>query len=118
MVPLLLGDSQTIHADDTVMGWELFGRRGLLKGNWKLVWVWEPYGTERWELFDLANDPGETNDLSEERPKKHEKVQKNIPKLIRIMQQIRSSAGSGSCLGERFAIQNVQVFRGGGDAPP
>ena len=46
------------------------GRRGVLKGHWKLVWLWEPYGVERWELFDLSSDPSESRDLSEEAPEK------------------------------------------------
>ena len=101
MVPLLLGDSQTIHANDTVMGWELFGRRGLLKGNWKLVWVWEPYGTERWELFDLANDPGETNDLAEERPKKKRELIRDWESYVRIHKVVLPARDAGYGLLER-----------------
>ena len=70
MVSFLSGETDTIHGDDAVMGWELFGRRALLKGNWKLVWLWEPYGMERWELFDLSKDPSESQNLSEEEPEK------------------------------------------------
>ena len=52
------------------MGWELFGRRALRQGDWKLVWLWEPYGDERWALFDLAADPVEAHDLSVKNPEK------------------------------------------------
>ncbi len=38
----------------------------VLKGNWKLV---HNLPTSKLELFDLGTDPGETNDLSERRPK-------------------------------------------------
>ena len=70
MVSFLSGETDSIHGDEAVMGWELFGRRGILKGHWKLVWMWEPYGMERWELFDLSRDPSESRDLSEEAPEK------------------------------------------------
>jgi len=70
MVSFLSGETDSIHDDDAVMGWELFGRRGILKGHWKLLWLWEPYGMERWELFDLSSDPSESRDLSEEAPEK------------------------------------------------
>ena len=70
MVSFLSGETDTIHGDDAVMGWELFGRRAMLKGNWKLVWLWEPYGVERWELFDLSEDPSESQNLAEEEPEK------------------------------------------------
>ena len=70
MVSFLSGEAESVHGDDAVMGWELFGRRAILKGDWRLVWLWEPYGAERWELFDLSSDPSESHDLSEEAPEK------------------------------------------------
>ncbi len=70
MAPFLSGQSETIHGDDVVMGWELFGRRGIIKGGWKLVWMFAPYGPERWEMYDLSNDPTESTDLSADNPDK------------------------------------------------
>jgi arylsulfatase len=70
MLPFLRGQAPAVHPDDYAMGWELFGRRALLQGSWKLVWLWEPYGRERWALYDLAHDPGETDDLSTRNPQK------------------------------------------------
>jgi hypothetical protein len=31
------GGVSGIHGDDEFMGWELFGRAALRKGNWKIV---------------------------------------------------------------------------------
>lgn len=57
------------HDDpEHVVGWELFGRRAIQKGRFKIVWVWPPYGSGRWELYDLEADPAETRDLAGERP--------------------------------------------------
>ncbi|KAJ3782438.1 alkaline-phosphatase-like protein [Lentinula aff. detonsa] len=57
--------------DDPAVGWELFGRAALRKGNWKIVYMtpWS-YGKGDWELFNLSKDPGETKDLSGEEPQK------------------------------------------------
>ena len=69
MLPFLTGRSPSIHDDKHfVMGWELFGRRAIRKGSWKLTWFFEPYGPERWELFDVSTDVSESQDLSEDEP--------------------------------------------------
>lgn len=54
-----------VHSEETVTGWELFGRMAVRKGKWKALFIPRPYGTEKWQLFDLDADSGETNDLSE-----------------------------------------------------
>jgi len=68
LLPLLRGETDTVHPAGYAMGWELFGRRGILSANWKLLWMWEPYGTEQWSLYNLADDPGESNDLARQEP--------------------------------------------------
>ena len=70
MAALLQGTSDRVHDADYAMGWELFGRRALRLGDWKIVWIWEPYGEGRWWLFDLSEDPAETRDLAAENPEK------------------------------------------------
>ena len=70
MVSLLEGATDRVHDASYTMGWELFGRRALRRGDWKIVWIWEPYGEGRWWLFDLASDPAETRDLADENPEK------------------------------------------------
>jgi arylsulfatase len=74
ILPLLRGEVPAVHPADHVMGWELFGRRALRQGDWKLLWLWEPYGDERWVLFDLVADPGETHDVSERHPEKMQEL--------------------------------------------
>lgn len=70
MGPMLRGEAASVHGDEPVMGWELFGRRAIRKGDWKLVWTTAPYGPSDWELFHLADDPGETRDLSAAHPER------------------------------------------------
>jgi len=64
LLPFLRGEAPSVHDAGFTMGFELFGRRALRKGDHKIVWLFEPYGRERWELFDLAADPTESHDLA------------------------------------------------------
>ena len=64
---LLLTDvDQTIHQDEHI-ALDLGGDSVLMENNWKIV---RPAETSHWELFNMAIDPSETNDLSAEQPKK------------------------------------------------
>ncbi len=58
------------HDSDHVVGWELFGRRAIQKGRFKIAWIWPPYGSGRWELYDIEADPAESRDLAAENPAK------------------------------------------------
>lgn len=65
----LLRDSMAeVHDSTTVTVWELFGRRAVRIGDWKAIWLYEPYGPARWQLFNLATDPDETTDLAASEP--------------------------------------------------
>ena len=68
LVPLLRGESGS--NEPRVTGAELFGKRVVRSGSWKLVHMPEPYGSNEWQLFNLAEDLGESNDLSAEYPEK------------------------------------------------
>ena len=59
-----------IHADDP-LGWEMFGRGALRKGQWKINHMnADDHGKGTWELFDLSKDPGEVTDLAAGMPQK------------------------------------------------
>ena len=51
-------------------GWELMGKRAYRHGDWKLVHLPQPYGNGHWQLYNLADDPGEQRDLAARQPKK------------------------------------------------
>lgn len=66
--PLLEGTSDVISGDE--FGWEHFGQRVYRSADWKLVFIPEPMGgTGEYALYNLALDPGETNDVIEEHPR-------------------------------------------------
>ena len=49
-------------------GGELFGMRSYRRGRWKAIKLPPPYGTDKWQLYDLSRDPGETIDVSANHP--------------------------------------------------
>jgi arylsulfatase len=46
------------------VGYELFGLKAFFDGEWKILWMPEPFGSGKWELYNLAEDPAEMNDLA------------------------------------------------------
>lgn len=50
---------------DKPLFWELWGNRAIREGKWKLVSV---FPVNQWELYDMDNDRGETNNLAAKNP--------------------------------------------------
>jgi arylsulfatase len=67
---VLRGEAETPRTEQDYLAWELFGNRAVRQGNWKIRWEYAPLGKAAWELFNLAEDPGEKNDLSARNPEK------------------------------------------------
>jgi arylsulfatase/uncharacterized sulfatase len=75
LVPMLAGSASQVRAATEPLGYELSGNAVLWKGDLKLVKNLPPYGTGRWQLFDIVADPGETRDLSASRPAEFKAMQ-------------------------------------------
>jgi arylsulfatase len=67
---VLAGQAESPRTEQDYLAWELFGNRAVRQGDWKLRWEIKPLGKSDWELFNLASDPAERNDLAAERPDK------------------------------------------------
>ena len=70
MLPWLEGKNKSVHAPEKVHAWELYGRRGLRKGNWKAEWMESPYGNNEWELYDLDKDISQQQNVASLYPDK------------------------------------------------
>ena len=57
-----------IHDDLQVTGWEICGSGAIRRGRYKITYVPFPKGPQRWELFDIVADAGETTDISIQHP--------------------------------------------------
>jgi arylsulfatase A-like enzyme len=67
LLPLLEGrEGQQAHENLYFEFQELGGRQAVREGDWKLVHLDIRTDTPRLELYNLADDPGETRDLSAE----------------------------------------------------
>jgi arylsulfatase len=69
-VETLEDPKKSVHGRDSFVGWELYGHRAIRQGDWKLVWDADKGDDASWELYDLAADPQEQNNLSAEDPER------------------------------------------------
>ncbi|NTV54501.1 MAG: sulfatase-like hydrolase/transferase, partial [Syntrophaceae bacterium] len=68
--PMLAGKAESPRTAQDYLAWEVFGNRAVRQGDWKLRWQFKPYGKGDWELFNLAKDPAEREDLAAQNPDK------------------------------------------------
>ncbi|MCY4153828.1 MAG: arylsulfatase [Gammaproteobacteria bacterium] len=77
LLPLLTGARATIREPGDYMGWELFGKQALRQDDWKIIYVPSVPGRDarlpaikpgQWQLYNLADDPAEMNDLAASHP--------------------------------------------------
>ncbi len=74
--PVLTAQAEGVRSADEPVGYELFFRRALRKGDWKAVFLPKGgtgytrngVGEGRWQLFNVARDPGESKDLAAAEP--------------------------------------------------
>ncbi|MVW85786.1 arylsulfatase [Pseudomonas sp. PB101] len=71
ILPVLKGEQAAVR----VQGGELFGKYFIRKGDWKLVHMPKPWGSGKWQLFNLQSDLAERRDLSGKHPEKLAELQ-------------------------------------------
>jgi arylsulfatase len=64
LVPVLTGLASEVNRAQPIF-WERAGNRAVRKGKWKLV---SDFEKNKWELYDIEKDRGETNDLAPTQP--------------------------------------------------
>lgn len=70
LIPVLDGTSTFIHDESEGTGFELFGQRALVAGEWKILSLRPPYGNGKWELFNISSDPAESTNLASLEPER------------------------------------------------
>ncbi len=74
MLPFLKNQAKAVYSDEDSVGWELFAKRALRRGDWKVVLQPEPYGNGQWQLFNVKDDPSEQQDLAADYPEKYREL--------------------------------------------
>jgi arylsulfatase len=69
-LPVLNGQVASPRTDKDYIAWEVFGNRAVRQGDWKIRWEIKPIGKSDWELFNIAQDPAERNDVAAQYPDK------------------------------------------------
>jgi arylsulfatase A-like enzyme len=70
LLPAFRGETDSVHSDEEYTGWELNRYRSLRQGDWKISWDQALGEDAHWELFNLAEDIIEQNDLAVSNPEK------------------------------------------------
>ncbi len=65
---LLSGATTSVRGPETPLGVEVSGHAALYRGDYKLVRTPAPLGDGAWRLYNIALDPGETNNLAASMP--------------------------------------------------
>ena len=83
LLPLFAGQPWQPAAD---WGTEMLGKYALRSGDWKLLVMPPPYASGQAELYNVAQDPGETNDRARGEPQR-------LESMLRKWQQYREENG-------------------------
>jgi arylsulfatase/uncharacterized sulfatase len=75
LMPVITGDATRVRRPDEILGYELSGNRALFEGDYKLLSNLAPVGDGQWHLYDIVNDPGETEDLKDRMPEAFAQMQ-------------------------------------------
>ncbi len=74
LAPVLLTDAERVYGPEDTVGYELAGHAALFQGDYKIVYNRSPLGGDRWRLFNIVEDPGESHDLATELPGRFQRM--------------------------------------------
>jgi len=108
---VLAGQAESPRTEQDYLAWEVFGNRAVRQGDWKLRWEIKPYGKGDWELFNLAKDPAEREDLAAQNPDKVKAMLAAWESYVKANNVILPSRGPYDTL-EKDMPQRVTVHPG------
>ena len=62
--PLLTQNLEQVYGPEDAVGYELAGHAALFQGDYKIVFNRHPLSDDQWHLYNIAQDPGETENLA------------------------------------------------------
>jgi arylsulfatase/uncharacterized sulfatase len=74
LAPVLLDNDERIYGPGDAVGYELAGHAALFQGDYKIVYNRSPLGDDRWHLFNIVTDPGESRDLAGDMPQRFQQM--------------------------------------------
>ena len=83
LLPLIHGEVDRVYSQTDVIGYELAGNAALFQGDYKIILNAAPVGDNKWHLYNIATDPGETNDLSKRMPKRLQEMLDHYQQYVR-----------------------------------
>jgi arylsulfatase len=67
---VLSGTKNEVYAANDFQGGEMQNGKWMRQGDFKAVSVAPPFGSGKWALYNIAKDPGETQNLANKNKKK------------------------------------------------
>jgi arylsulfatase/uncharacterized sulfatase len=117
LLPLSRGEVDRVYAETEPVGYELAGNSALFQGDYKIVLNRLPVGDDRWHLYNIVTDPGETQDLSESMPARFQQMLANYESYATRNAVLPVPAnydqayqGIYNAIRERFTPQILLVF--------
>jgi arylsulfatase len=68
LIKVLSGSQTELYGKNEYISGEMLNGMWTRKGDFKAMSVAPPYGPGKWQLYNLAKDPGETRNLAEQKP--------------------------------------------------
>lgn len=68
LLPVINNEAEKVYQDDEYIAVEAAGHSALFLGDMKIVRNARPYGDTQWRMYNIKEDPGETNNLAETMP--------------------------------------------------
>ncbi len=81
--PILRGTAEQVYGPEDYVGYEIAGNAALFNQQYKIVLNRGPLGDSQWAMFDIINDPGETQDLSAENPAQFQRMLNSYQRYAR-----------------------------------
>lgn len=63
LLPIITASTDSVYTDEDIIAYEIGGNAALIKGDYKIMLNRGGINDGRWHLYNITQDPGETNQL-------------------------------------------------------